>query len=217
MTPKGKAVEEVIEIEDAAAEAGKAVAAAEVVEEIIEVLPEENPKAQPKAAATKAPIKPNAAAEKPPKATRAAKTPGESKKQLGRTTKMGVFDTWVYILEKNETRKPKMTDAKIREWIRAEFPAKQKSKWFGDVKRARRDYNNDFFCKHKLISTERKDEKPQPGAIKKGDKVEVLDGKNKGRKAIVVKVATASRKKVVVVSSKKAKAKTAKAKKGKRS
>ena len=99
-------IDEIIEVID-----GKS--ANDETEEIIEEALEEPPKAKAKAKAkARSKVIPRT---KPGTGVRDEKNKG--KKIIGRTTKVGVHKTWFFILEKNETRKPKLTDLQITEFM----------------------------------------------------------------------------------------------------
>jgi len=130
-------IDEIIEVID-----GKS--ANDETEEIIEEALEEPPKAK-----ARSKVIPRT---KPGTGVRDEKNKG--KKIIGRTTKVGVHKTWFFILEKNETRKPKLTDLQITEFMYNQFPGR-KSACFKDVGRSRRNYNLGNFGKIKVESTPR--------------------------------------------------------------
>ena len=73
---------------------------------------------------------------------------------VGRTAKLGIQDSWVLILRRNEELKRKRTDQELADWMVREFP-KHKSQLFEDlrkkelwrVQQARARYNRGAFTK----------------------------------------------------------------------
>jgi hypothetical protein len=67
---------------------------------------------------------------------------------LGITTGLPVFGFWAYFFPKNEkaSKKDKLTDEQITEFVRAEFPGR-KNEVFDHIPGIRRNYNNGMFTK----------------------------------------------------------------------
>ncbi|HAB53319.1 MAG TPA: hypothetical protein DCE80_14305 [Ignavibacteriales bacterium] len=108
-----------------------------------EVKPVSKPTKASKTAEKKPLLKPTKEV-KPQKPTKLANA--ESKRAVGKTTKLGVQAAWFYILQKNESSKPKLSDEQITAWMYKEFPEK-KSACFKQVSGARRKFNLGLFGK----------------------------------------------------------------------
>lgn len=76
---------------------------------------------------------------------------------VGKTTKVGIIQTWVHIFEKNEAlpKTKKLSDGEITKFMQSEFPGR-KSKVFETVNTVRSRYNRGILTKGKVPKVQSK-------------------------------------------------------------